>query len=272
MASRQPVHSVWVSASVYSFLSSFYSLAFLHNESLNIYTHLIPAVVLFFAQIFMQNLITRYFPLATTKDRLVFSVNILAATTAMTLSCLYHTLMNHSLLVSSLWLHIDYVGILTLILGSFISGIYVGFYCEPSLQNVYWSIISSLVLLTSFIVLNPRFQGLRFRPHRTAAFIATGMSGFAPITHGLWLYGWREMWMRSGMPYWFLEFALYGLGALFFATRIPESVLPGRFDVWGSSHQIFHVLVVIAFAVHLAGVWDAYAWNYSNNRLCMTAY
>lgn len=55
---------------------------------------------------------------------------------------------------------------------------------------------------------------------------------------------------------------MYGCGAFFFATRFPESMWPGKFDIWFSSHQIFHVLVVVGSIVHLAGVWDAYSWNY----------
>ena len=74
------------------------------------------------------------------------------------------------------------------------------------------------------------------------------------------------------MPYYFLEGAVYGLGAVFFALRIPESVWPGRFDIWGGSHQIFHVLVVVASMVHLYGVWDAFGWNYRNQRVCAVSY
>ena len=35
---------------------------------------------------------------------------------------------------------------------------------------------------------------------------------------------------------------------------------PGQFDVWGSSHQIFHVLVVLAAASHLKGLIRAHAY------------
>jgi adiponectin receptor len=177
--------------------------------------------------------------------------------------------MNHSFPISSLWLRIDYIGILTLILGSFFSGIFVGFYCEPLLQRVYWSMIITLSLIASVLVLHPQLQGLKYRSHRTSAFVATALSGFAPIGHGLFLYGWEEMWVRSGMPFWFLEGLVYGSGAFFFASRFPESRWPGKFDIWFSSHQIFHVLIVMACAVHLMGVWDAYRWNYHNLQQCV---
>jgi adiponectin receptor len=252
----------------YSSFACLYSWTYIHNETLNIYTHLISALLSIFAQLWIQNLITTRFPDATIGERLVFALNILAATATLTMSTFYHTLMNHSYHISSLWLRIDYVGILALTLGSFFSGIFVGFYCRPHLRVVYWSMITILALVTSILVLHPRLQGLKFRNLRTAAFVMTAFSGFAPIGHGLWIYGWKEMWERSGMPYWLLEGVVYGVGAGMFATRWPERKWPGRFDVYGTSHQFFHVLVVAAAGVHLWGVWSAYGWNYENQRSC----
>lgn len=246
----------------YSSHHCFHSWTFLHNETVNIYTHLIPAIFSIFAQLSLQVMLTRHFPHASIQDRLIFSINLFAGTTSLLLSSMYHTLMNHSFHVSSLWLRIDYVGILTLILGSFFSGIYVGFYHEPMLCWAYWFMIISLSLTTAILVIHPNLQGLSYRSLRTAAFVATGLSGFAPVCHGLWLYGWEEMWVRSGMPFWLLEGIIYGVGAFFFATRFPESRWPGKFDIFLSSHQIFHVLVVMGSVVHFAGVLDTYRWHY----------
>lgn len=253
----------------YSSWLSLKSLGYLHNESLNIYTHLVPAVASSIAQLFLQHMITKNFPEASLRDRFVFSINLFAITVTMALSTLYHTLINHSQYISCLWLRVDYIGILTLILGSFFSGVFVGFYCEPFLQRVYWTMIITLSIITSVLVMHPKLQGLEWRTHRAWAFIVTGLSGFAPIGHGLFKYGWNQMWVRSGMPFWFLEGIVYLIGTFFYASRFPESRWPGKYDIWGSSHQIFHVLVVIAAATHFSGVWSAYAWNYEHNRQCV---
>ncbi|GMN34900.1 hypothetical protein TIFTF001_004970 [Ficus carica] len=42
----------------------------------------------------------------------------------------------------------------------------------------------------------------------------------------------------------------YGLGALVYAARIPERWWPGKFDIAGHSHQLFHVLVVAGAYTH----------------------
>lgn len=53
-------------------------------------------------------------------------------------------------------------------------------------------------------------------------------------------------------------------------TRIPESLRPGKFDIWCSSHQIFHVLVVLATVFQLFGVWSAFDYKYVN-KVCQVA-
>ena len=46
--------------------------------------------------------------------------------------------------------------------------------------------------------------------------------------------------------YWILGGILYILGAVIYMLRLPERFFPGFFDIFGSSHQIFHIFIVIA--------------------------
>lgn len=43
---------------------------------------------------------------------------------------------------------------------------------------------------------------------------------------------------------------------------MPERWRPGHFDIWGSSHQIFHVLVLLAAALHLVGLLKAFDYEH----------
>ncbi|KAF2503362.1 HlyIII-domain-containing protein [Lophium mytilinum] len=252
-----------------SFAHCLHSLSYFHNETLNIYTHLLPAILLLLSFTpYPQSLLRAHLPTSTPLDRAIFTLNLLAALTTFSLSATYHTCMSHSHSINAAALLADYAGILLLILASFISGIHVGFYCEPALKLLYWSMISILTSLTAVLVLHPRLQGPRCRSVRTTAFVATALSGFAPIAHGLWLYGWADMWGKSGMRWWLGEGVAYGIGAGFFAGRWPERWVwerwgggKGRWvDVLGGSHQIFHCLVVVGAVVHLGGVWEAWDW------------
>lgn len=51
------------------------------------------------------------------------------------------------------------------------------------------------------------------------------------------------------------------LGALVYAMRVPERWLPGRFDLLLHSHQIFHLLIVLAALVHYKAVTILLAWR-----------
>lgn len=55
----------------------------------------------------------------------------------------------HSRHVSRWGSKLDYLGITTLITGSFFPTIYYGFYCFPHLQKIYWTMVNlPLILLT----------------------------------------------------------------------------------------------------------------------------
>ena len=108
--------------------ASFGSWTYIHNETFNIYSHFVPSILFLAAQGFVSSLIDRQYPEATTGDRLIFAFFLLTATITLTLSFTYHTLMNHSLHLSHLWLRIDYLAIVFLTLGDFVSGIYLGFF------------------------------------------------------------------------------------------------------------------------------------------------
>ena len=58
------------------------------------------------------------------------------------LSVGFHLFANHSHKVHSRHLFLDFLGILGLILGSWIPGIYYAFYCDEAHARFYWSLVS----------------------------------------------------------------------------------------------------------------------------------
>ncbi len=119
----------------------FQSLAYLHNETVNIYSHLAPAVAALVTTFLVSWYFAARFPDASRGDRLVFEIYLSTCVVCFTISSLYHTLLCHSQPFFDLWVRIDYVAILFQILASFIPGIYLGFYCEPGLRMLYWSMV-----------------------------------------------------------------------------------------------------------------------------------
>src|SRR5262249_20353126 len=114
--------------------------------------------------------------------------------------------------------------------------------------------ISTIGLGCILVSVAPKFRTPTYRPFRAAMFVAMGLSAIVPISHGLYIYGLEQLDRQIGLRWLVLQGVLYILGAGIYAARVPEKWWPGGFDVWGSSHQIFHVLVVLAGVCHFVGL------------------
>ncbi|XP_004511821.1 heptahelical transmembrane protein 4-like isoform X2 [Cicer arietinum] len=167
---------------------------------------------------------------------------LLASSTCHLLSC-------HSERVSYIMLRLDYAGIAALISTSFYPPVYYSFMCYPFFCNLYMGFITVLGVATILVSLLPVFQTPEFRTIRASLFLGMGLSGAGPILHKLFLF-WGEPEVFYTTGYEVLMGAFYGLGALVYATRIPERWMPGKFDIAGHSHQLFHVLVVAGAYTH----------------------
>lgn len=81
-----------------------------------------------------------------------------------------------------------------------------------------------------------------------------GLSGIIPAIHYVLMEGWISKVSQASLGWLILMGLLYILGALFYALRVPERWFPGKCDIWFQSHQIFHVLVLVAAFVHYHGI------------------
>ncbi|ATZ58273.1 hypothetical protein BCIN_16g01010 [Botrytis cinerea B05.10] len=146
-----------------------YSCFQIHNETFNIWSHFIPCILFIILEgIIMYYLNTRY-PNATIKDYIVFSFFILCATICLGISSIFHSLISHSQKGHDLWLKLDYVGIVFLIIGCFISAVYMSFFCQQTLQYAYCGMVSYLSLfhfciLMKCIDFNNVEHGISFSP------------------------------------------------------------------------------------------------------------
>jgi adiponectin receptor len=135
------IHSGYRPASN-SYIKSAKSLGYLHNETVNIYTHLIGAILALAAGILMYSELYPRYQTATLEDVFVFCCFFFGAVTCLGMSATYHTISNHSLEVSSFGNKLDYLGIVFLIWGSFIPILYYGFQRHPDLMFRYASMVS----------------------------------------------------------------------------------------------------------------------------------
>ncbi|CAN8102950.1 unnamed protein product [Discula destructiva] len=249
-----------------SYRGSFSSLFYLHNESVNIWTHLLGSVLFTTlgatAFYFYEKLVAPRYSSATWTDTLVFGCFFAGAFLCLGMSATFHALCNHSPQVAKFGNKLDYTGIVCLILGSFMPAMYYGFYCLPHLMEVYIAGIWVLGLGCVAVSWFEKFRTSAWRPYRAMMFVALGVSGVVPVIHGLTIYGFEELDERMGLRWVISQGVLYIVGAFIYAIRWPERLSPKTFDIWGSSHQIFHVLILMAAATHLVGMIKAFDFHH----------
>ncbi|KAL7763734.1 hypothetical protein ACKLNR_007092 [Fusarium oxysporum f. sp. zingiberi] len=216
------------------------SLTFLHNETCNVYTHLIGAVLLpLFAAAILRTIYGPQYIDVTRTDFIMFSVFFCSAESCLIFSAIYHLIGSHSHEVEQFWHRMDLLGIVIVTVGTFIPGIYYIFNCEPFLQKIHWTIVchpghldtpSAVILCgsaTAALISIPKFRTLRWRKVRVGAYVALGASAFIPLLHGVQVYGLDYMLEYSGMKWYLVELLLYGGGCSLYAVRTSCFPFPG---------------------------------------------
>ncbi|KAG0068493.1 hypothetical protein BGZ89_004639 [Linnemannia elongata] len=256
---RRPTHS---------YSKTIASLGYLHNESVNIWSHLLGAITFVIVAPISYFKIIGLLDAIQWTDVAVFYAFLAGAIICLSMSASFHTFCCHSEAVSSQWNRCDYVGIVFLIVGSFYPAIFYGFYCHKTWQIMYISLISIFGAATIFVVMRPKFRSPQFRWVRSGLFLAMGLSGLFPIVHGIVLYGFAMAQRAVALNYMFCMGAAYVIGALIYGSRVPECFFPGKFDHFAASHQIFHICVLIGCAIHFFGVTKAMTFWHQANHSC----
>ncbi len=110
------IHSGYRPASN-SYRKSFASLTYLHNETVNSWTHLVGACLAATAGIVLYTHARPRYEMATSEDVAVFACYFLGAVTCLGMSATYHLICNHSEAVAKFGNRLDYMGIIFLIWG-----------------------------------------------------------------------------------------------------------------------------------------------------------
>ncbi|KAK8754000.1 hypothetical protein OTU49_007136, partial [Cherax quadricarinatus] len=161
---------------------------------------------------------------------------------------------------------LDYCGIALLIMGSFVPWLYYGFYCDFQPKLIYLTAVVLLGITTIVVSLWEKFSTPTFRPLRAAVFLTFGLSGIIPAVHYTLVEGFDYAITRASLGWLILMGALYVIGALLYAVRVPERFFPGKCDLWFQSHQIFHILVIAAAFVHYHGISEMAMYRLTNGE------
>ncbi|GAA5887595.1 hypothetical protein JCM6882_001465 [Rhodosporidiobolus microsporus] len=269
----------------------------LHNETVNILTHLVGALIAVFTCAYLlldlnpaESLshgrrgwgapfagIPYPFPSPAQpsvdwSDTVGFAAFLLSAAVCLGFSASFHTFLAHSQEVA-VWLNrLDYVGIVVLISGTFVPLVHYGFYCDKHLRNSYIALIYTFSAATTATVVSPHSRTPEYRRFRTWIFIFLGLSAVFPVGHAVLRYGLEGASVAISLPWLVLGGVLYIAGALLYAERCPERFHPGRFDFFLSSHQLFHVLILAAAWAHWCAITEGFRyWHGERGGACPAA-
>ncbi|CAO3587695.1 unnamed protein product [Absidia cylindrospora] len=231
------------------------SIFMLHNETLNIHSHLIGFIFFLILSIYMVNY---QFPDANAGDRAVFVTFCVAALNCLFCSSIYHTFICHSRhTIKAFTATLDYIGIAFLITASVLVTEHFGFYCQPEAARRYMMFTG---LMGSVGTISPFFKcwdTKKYRPLRIAVFVAMAFSSAVPVLHLFLLNGFSSSFVFFKMAG--VSVLMYIFGVFIYAKRFPEKMYPGRFDFAGmTSHAIWHIFVVFGIYFHYLASHEFY--------------
>lgn len=229
----------------------FASIFMLHNDTINVWTHLLGACYFIASSPFIMSEMPAN---STALDNVLMFTYILSAFTCHFLSAAYHTFRGSDLSTYKAFYRLDLTGIVILIAGSNFVGMYNAFIeTSPLLVLVYLVPVSVLLSVAVYLTNAASCQGVEYDKVRVLTLAGSVAVGGVPIAHWLWAAQGDACFPYALWPVVGLGLS-YATGFLIFYFRIPECFFPGRLDILASSHQFWHVLVFVAAYCWLHGM------------------
>ena len=218
------------------------SIFTLHNETFNIWTHLIGSLLFIGIGIncYINDVIRGYWG-----DKVAMGVFLLTVIFCFTSSFVMHTFYPISESVTGKLMRLDYFGISLLILGSYGPFIYYAFYCQQQIQWAYYLVINVLGLTSIIFTCLPFFHRREFRIYRALTFGLFISSVICPIVHRIVLNPINQNDFTIEIEFYLLSLILYILGGIFYTTRFPENTYQNNCTLYFSSHKLFHCCTIL---------------------------
>ncbi|KAF7893511.1 uncharacterized protein EAF02_001049 [Botrytis sinoallii] len=252
-----------------SFLKSLWSLGYLHNETVNICSHLFGSILFASLPFILHKRSFPRFANAEIVDINVLSTIFFGVAICFLLSAIFHLIANHSKRVHVVGNQFDYLGVVILMWSSTIPTVYYGFYCDPVIQRTYWMMISISATACAITTFHSEFHHPKVRSYRATMYSCLGLSSTIFIIHGLIIYGYEMLRWRMSLDWMGVMAGFNLLGAVAYAVRIPEKWFPHRHDILGSSHQILHLMVIFAGLAHMFGLLRAFDHIHNEEFHCL---
>lgn len=230
-----------------------------HNETVNVWTHLLAAPVLLL--IWWANAGALGFTLDVASIPL--TLFMVSSLTYLCLSVAAHLLQSRSEHAHYFFFFLDYVGV-----AMYQYGCSLGHYFYSSEQAWRQSIGMMFLPGAAFFgwlsCAGCCFAKARYRrpypPQRKICqLIPTSLAyalDISPIAHRLLTISWTQ---EASLPFHALQIGSFTLAAIFFSCPIPERFFPGRCDFVGQGHQVFHLFLSLCTVFQMQALFLDYA-------------
>lgn len=222
----------------------------LHNETFNIWSHLIGSFLFITLSIitYKYNLINSYIV-----DKIMISLFLFSSFICFFISSIMHIFFPKSEHTCNCLLLGDYYGIIFLILCTYNIFLYYLFYCNNTIQYYYYIIINSLALII-FILLKI-LNNNKYKKYKLSLLLIFILSIFIPTVHRYIYYKHIDPYeLIQEIKYYGMSLFVYLLGFIFYITKIPESICNHKCVNYFTSHTIFHILIVFATIINYYGI------------------
>ncbi|KAL2144392.1 hypothetical protein VTI28DRAFT_9129 [Corynascus sepedonium] len=227
------------------------------NELVNIWSHTIGLVLVLAIAFYFYPTSTN-FSMSSKADIFIAAVFFFAACQCLICSIIWHTMNSVAdVCLISMFACVDYTGISLLIAASIMTTEYTAFYCEPVSRWIYMVTTALLGIGGVILPWHPRFNGADMAWARVAFYVALSATGFLPILQ-LSLTRSPEAVFEFYTPIG-KSLAVYFLGALVYASKVPERWCPGMFDYVGGSHNLWHIAVLGGILFHYTAMQDFFS-------------
>lgn len=237
----------------------FFSLFQLHNETVNVWTHLIGTCII------VSKLYGYFDEFDLHRDNVLGTLLIFGVTCIIGLmtSAMVHLLHGKSPYVHIVAFMIDYIGATFCSFGSGIMGVYG--LSEKSVYDCLEYFYLPLLTISSYV----NFVNLcgakilyghdPYNLNRKYMFLF-GMSiqaiiNMAPFAPRYVQCFYDETCSMTSLNHLTAIQIVFVLEALTFTAHQPEKTWPGKFDIVGHGHQIFHVLIVLNHVIQLDAIY-----------------
>ncbi|KAM6915104.1 membrane progestin receptor beta [Xenentodon cancila] len=230
-----------------------------HNESLNVWTHLLAGPVLLLC--WWANAAALGYTLDAAS--LPLTLFLVSSLTYLCFSVAAHLFQSHSEHAHYFFFFMDYVGVAVYQYGCSLGHYF--YTSEPSWrESVGFLFLPGAAFLGWLSCAGCCFAKLKYRrpyplQRKICQLIPTSLAyllDISPVAHRLLTVSWKQ---EASLPFHALQIASFLLAAFFFSCPIPERFFPGRCDFVGQGHQVFHLFLSLCTIFQLEALFRDYA-------------